>query len=98
LLRRKIIRLSKNLGFAGGNNVDFMARDRESKYVFLLNNDAVLLQHGLNVLVEYAEGFERLGGLQDVILRCGARLTEAAGNTVDELPRLHLLDGGDAHP
>ena len=98
MLRRKIIRLSKNLGFAGGNNVDFMARDRESKYVFLLNNDAVLLQHGLNVLVEYAEGFERLGGLQDVILRCGAQLTEAASNTVDELPRPHLLDGGDAHP
>jgi GT2 family glycosyltransferase len=54
-LRKKIIGLDKNLGFTGGNNVGFMARDRESKYVLLLNNDAVLLQHGLKTLVEYTE-------------------------------------------
>jgi GT2 family glycosyltransferase len=36
-LRKKIVRLDKNLGFTGGNNVGFMARDRESRYVLLLN-------------------------------------------------------------
>lgn len=43
-LRKKIVRLSRNLGFTGGNNVGFMARDTESKYVLLLNNDAILFR------------------------------------------------------
>ena len=75
-LRTKIIKLDRNLGFTGGNNIGFMARDRESKYVLLLNNDAVLMQHGLKTLVEYAENFERLGGLQGVILQYGTRLID----------------------
>ena len=29
-LRKKVIRLDRNLGFTGGNNVGFAARDRES--------------------------------------------------------------------
>jgi GT2 family glycosyltransferase len=86
-LRKKVIKLGKNLGFTGGNNVGFMARDRESKYVLLLNNDAVLLEHGLKTLVEYAESFERLGGLQGVILQYGTRLIDSAGDYVDELLR-----------
>jgi GT2 family glycosyltransferase len=90
-LRKKIIRLNKNLGFTGGNNVGFMARNRESKYVLLLNNDAVLLQHGLKTLVEYSEGFERLGGLQGVILQYGTRLIDSAGDYVDELLRPYRL-------
>jgi GT2 family glycosyltransferase len=97
-LRKKIIRLGKNLGFTGGNNVGFEARDRESKYVLLLNNDAVLLQHGLKTLVEYAESFERLGGLQGVILQYGTRLIDSAGDYADELLRTYLLGSGNAYP
>jgi len=84
-LRKKVIRLSKNLGFTGGNNVGFMARDRESKYILLLNNDAVLLDHGLKTLVEYTESFERLGGLQGVVLKYGTRFIDTAGDFIDEL-------------
>ena len=36
-LRRKIIELNYNLGFAGGNNIGFIARDRGSRYMLLLN-------------------------------------------------------------
>jgi len=54
-LRKRIIKLNHNLGFAGGNNIGFKERDKESKYVLLLNNDAVLLQEGLKTLVEYAK-------------------------------------------
>ena len=97
-LRKKIIKLSHNLGFTGGNNVGFKARDRESKYVLLLNNDAVLLQRGLKVLVEYAEGFERLGGLQGVILQYGTRLIDSAGDYTDELIRGYLLGNGYEYP
>jgi len=97
-LRKKIIKLDRNLGFTGGNNIGFMARDRESKYVLLLNNDAVLLQHGLKTLVEYAENFERLGGLQGVILQYGTRLIDSAGDYADELIRSYLLGRGHEHP
>ena len=97
-LRKKVIKLGKNLGFTGGNNVGFMARDRESKYILLLNNDAVLLDHGLKTLVEYAEGFENLGGLQGVILRHGTRLIDSAGDYADELLRAYLLGSGNAYP
>jgi GT2 family glycosyltransferase len=97
-LRKKIIKLDKNLGFTGGNNIGFKARDRESKYVLLLNNDAILLQHGLKTLVEYAEGFERLGGLQGVILQYGTRLIDSAGDYADELLRVYLLGNGHEHP
>jgi len=97
-LRKKIIRLGKNLGFTGGNNVGFMARDRESKYVLLLNNDAILLEHGLKTLVEYAERFEGLGGLQGVILQYGTRLIDSAGDYADELLRAYLLGSGNAYP
>jgi GT2 family glycosyltransferase len=97
-LRKKMIRLSHNLGFTGGNNVGFMARDRESKYVLLLNNDAILLEHGLKTLVEYAEGFERLGGLQGVVLRYGTRVIDSAGDFLDELLRPYLLGSGYGYP
>ena len=52
-----MIRLEKNLGFTGGNNIGFKARDRDSKYVVLLNNDAIPLQDSLKVMVEHMEQF-----------------------------------------
>jgi len=97
-LRKKIIKLDKNLGFTGGNNIGFKARDRESKYVLLLNNDAILLQHSLKTLVEYAENFENLGGLQGVILQYGTRLIDSAGDFLDELLRVYLLGSGHEYP
>jgi GT2 family glycosyltransferase len=97
-LRKKIIKLDRNLGFTGGNNIGFMARDRESKYVLLLNNDAVLLQHGLKTLVEYAEGFSGLAGLQGVVLKYGTRLIDSAGGYVNELLQPYSLGGGREYP
>jgi Predicted glycosyltransferases len=90
-LRKKVIRLSKNLGFTGGNNVGFSARDRESRYVLLLNNDAVLLQHGLRTLIEYAEDFDGVGGLQGVVLKFGTRVIDTAGDFVSELLQSYTL-------
>jgi GT2 family glycosyltransferase len=67
-LKKKVIRLGRNLGFTGGNNIDFTARDKESKYVLLLNNDAIIFQEGLKTLVEYAENYSDVACLQGVIL------------------------------
>ena len=65
--------MNYNLGFAGGNSIGFIARDR-GRYAFLLNNDAVLFQEGLRVLVEYAENYSGVAGLQGVVLKYGSRL------------------------
>lgn len=55
--RKKIIRLDDNLGFAGGCNVGYRERDKESKYVLLVNNDAIPMRNSLKDLVDYAEKF-----------------------------------------
>jgi len=97
-LRRKIVKLNYNLGFAGGNNIGFIARDRESKYVLLLNNDAVLFQEGLRVLVEYAEKYSGVAGLQGVVLKYGSKLIDTAGDYVDELLQAHVLGSNQVYP
>jgi len=97
-LRKKIIKLDYNLGFTGGNNIGFIARDRESKYVLLLNNDAVLFQEGLRVLVEYAEKYSGVAGLQGVVLKYKSRLIDTAGDYVDELLQAHLLGSNQVYP
>jgi GT2 family glycosyltransferase len=97
-LRKKLIRLSRNLGFTGGNNVGFAAREEESKYVLLLNNDAVLFQQGLKTLVEYAENDDRVAGLQGVVLKYGTRLIDTAGDYIDEMLFTYLLGSGVEYP
>jgi len=67
-LRKKMIRLGRNLGFTGGNNVGFRARDPDSKYIVLLNNDAILFKHSLKELVEHAELRNDIGAVQGVIV------------------------------
>jgi len=97
-LRRKIVKLCYNLGFTGGNNIGFIARDRESRYVLLLNNDAVLFQEGLRVLVEYAEKYSGVAGLQGVVLKYGSKLIDTAGGYVDELLQAHVLGSNQVYP
>ncbi|MCC6024148.1 MAG: glycosyltransferase, partial [Thaumarchaeota archaeon] len=97
-LRKKLIRLNRNLGFTGGNNVGFAARDKESKYVLLLNNDALLLQQGLKTLIEYAENDDRIAGLQGVVLRYGTRIIDTGGGYVDEMIQSYMLGDGKEYP
>ena len=90
-LRKKLIRLNRNLGFTGGNNVGFAARDKESKYVLLLNNDAVLFQQGLKTLVEYGENDTNIAGLQGIVLKYGAKSVDTAGGYLNELLEPYTL-------
>lgn len=97
-LRKKIIKLSKNVGFTGGNNIGFKARDRESKYVLLLNNDAILFQEGLKTLVEYAENYYDVAGLQGVIFQHWTKLMHSAGCYLNELLLVHVLGAYHEYP
>lgn len=83
-LRKKVVRLEKNLGFTGGNNIGFRARDRDSEYIVLLNNDAIPFQDSLKAMVEHMEQFS-YAALQGVILKYGAKnIIDTAGDFHDE--------------
>jgi GT2 family glycosyltransferase len=84
-LRKKVIKLSRNLGFTGGNNVGFKARDRDSKYIVLLNNDAIPLDHSLKEHVEHAELRSDIGAVQGIIVDLDNRRVDTAGDMVTEL-------------
>jgi GT2 family glycosyltransferase len=97
-LRKRVIRLGRNLGFTGGNNIGFTARDKESKYVLLLNNDAIIFQGGLKTLVEYAENHSDVAGLQGVILKYGTRFIDTAGDYLDEVLQTYALGQYHEYP
>jgi len=97
-LRKRIIKLNHNLGFTGGNNLGFTVRDKESKYVLLLNNDAVLFQGSLKTLVEYAENYDTVAGLQGVVLKYKSRHIDTAGGYISELLGSYLLGRGHEYP
>jgi len=62
----RVIPLSRNLGFAEGNNVGIRAA--HGKYIVLLNNDTQLGPRFLEELVRIADGDERIGMVAPKIL------------------------------
>lgn len=55
----KIIRLTKNYGFAKGNNIG--VTKSKCKYILLLNNDTVVDRNWVSELVKVAEQSDRIG-------------------------------------
>jgi len=84
-LKSKSILLEQNLGFTGGNNAAFAARDPSSKYVVLLNNDAVPRKDSLKKMIEVMENDEKLGAVQGAILNYDERSIDTAGDYITEL-------------
>lgn len=84
-INSKIIQLQKNVGYTGGNNVAYQARDPESKYVVLLNNDAVPEKYSLKKLVKIMEDDESLGAVQGIILSYDEKTIDTAGDFLSEL-------------
>ncbi|MEM4346978.1 MAG: glycosyltransferase family 2 protein [Candidatus Altiarchaeota archaeon] len=59
----KIIKNSENKGFAEGNNIGVRNSSPESKYVLLLNNDAVVKKDYLKEMVEAIESNSSIGAV-----------------------------------
>ncbi|HWQ16869.1 MAG: glycosyltransferase family 2 protein [Sulfolobales archaeon] len=83
-IKKKILGLDRNLGFAGGCNAGFRARDRGAKYIVLLNNDAIPRKDSLRIFVEEMEKRPYLGGAQGVIVDPRTGFVDTAGNYVSE--------------
>lgn len=62
----KAIRLNDNLGFAGGNNVGIKSASGE--YIFLLNNDTVIVDDTLKFLINRLKEDKHLGAISPKIL------------------------------
>ncbi|MEB2835868.1 MAG: glycosyltransferase, partial [Desulfurococcales archaeon] len=92
-VRVKRLRLSRNYGFVGGNNFAYRFRDRRSKYVVLLNNDAIALRDSLRRMVEFMEGDPSVGAAQGVILRPGLKVDSAGAFVTEFMASLHAYSG-----
>lgn len=93
-IKGKLIHLDKNLGFTGGNNVAYAARDPNSKYTVLLNSDAIPRQDSLTELVTIMENDKSLGAAQGIILNYDEKSIDTAGDYISELLTTHpLLEG-----
>ena len=55
----KVIRSSKNLGFAGGNNLGI--KEAKGKYILLINNDTYFKEFNIDVLTERLESSDKIG-------------------------------------
>ena len=95
-IQHKIIQLDQNLGYTGGNNIGYHARDQASKYLVLLNNDAVPKRDSLSQLVDFMEKDASLGAAQGVITNYDGRSIDTAGDFLTELlDACPLLEGKD---
>ncbi len=94
----RIVRLSRNIGFTGGCNIGFKIALRDSKYVALLNNDAVPYPDSLINLVECMEADPTLGAAQGIILKYGTDRVDTAGDFIDEMLITHKLFHNHEYP
>ncbi|MEB3846447.1 MAG: glycosyltransferase, partial [Desulfurococcales archaeon] len=93
-IKNKYIKLSRNLGFNAANNIAFRARDKDSKYIALLNNDAAPYPDSLGRLVERLESDEKLAAIQGIITNWNASSIDNVGFMVDELLYSHAIYRG----
>jgi len=86
--RTKFARLDRNLGYVGGNNLAYSLRDKESKYVVVMNNDFIANPESLKIMVETMESDPTLGALQGKILDMSGKRIDSAGGFIDEFLRI----------
>ncbi len=84
-VRVRIIRNDENLGYAGGMNVGWDARDPDSKYVAFANNDLIPTPQSLTKLIEYMDGDERVGAVSGLIYYGDGKTIYSAGGWVNEI-------------
>ena len=90
----KLVKLSRNIGFAGGANAAYRTRDERSKYVAIVNNDAIPSLNYLRGLVAFMEDHKDVGAVQGVVLRLSSDEIDSAGGFIDEYLNVHFPFAG----
>ncbi|HRR53732.1 MAG TPA: glycosyltransferase [Candidatus Methanomethylicus sp.] len=88
----KIIRNDRNLGFTAGINSGYEKKDKSSRYVLPINNDAIMLPESLRQLIRVMEINNDIGAAQGIVLRLASDEIDCTGGIIDELFLLHLPD------
>lgn len=91
--RVKIIRNSQNLGFAGGMNVGWEARDPDSKYVVFANNDFIADPDSLTKIIEFIDNERNIAAANGLIYRPDKRISTAGLAVDDILTELPICGG-----
>lgn len=80
----KIIKLDKNYGFAKGSNIGMKEalKDKDVKYIALLNNDTKVDKIWLSELVKVAENEEKIGICTSKILRMDKLTIDSTGQVL----------------
>jgi GT2 family glycosyltransferase len=75
----KIIRLNKNLGYTGGNNIGYLNSDPKVKYVTFINNDLILYEDSLERIIRYLDVHKDVGIVQGIIYDISGKHIDNAG-------------------
>lgn len=86
----RFVKLSRNFGFTGGANIAYRLRDRGSKYVGIVNNDAIPRSDYLKHLVDFMEKHDDVGAVQGIVLRMNSFRIDSAGGFVDDELRVYF--------
>ncbi|RLE99171.1 MAG: hypothetical protein DRJ59_08195, partial [Thermoprotei archaeon] len=65
--RVRIYRLSRNTGYAVGNNIGSRLVSKDADYILVVNDDCILVPEALQDLVKSAEKDEKIGVMQGVM-------------------------------
>lgn len=90
----KIVRSDENLGYAGGMNLGWKARDADSKYVAFVNNDLIAFPESLSKIIEYMEASDTIGAASGLLYRDDEGRIYSAGCAVDEILTALPICGG----
>jgi GT2 family glycosyltransferase len=88
-----ILRIEKNRGFTGGNNIgmEYILRESKTDYILLLSNDTIVDPNFLNELVRVAKRDEKVGMVATKLLFYNN------SNIINSVGTLIFKDGSAAH-
>ncbi len=93
----RVLRLSRNYGFAIANIIAYKLRDPRSKYVALINNDLAPEPNSLERLVSILEKYPKIAGIQGIILSWDGRYIDSYGALVTDHGICYNVASGMRH-
>ena len=82
--RVRLIRLSRNYGFAAANMIAYRLRDPTSRYIALINNDLAPTPESLTKLIKILETHPRIAGVQGIILTWDEKYIDSYSCLIDQ--------------
>jgi GT2 family glycosyltransferase len=82
--RIKLIKNKKNLGFTGGHNIGFhYSLQQNAKYIWVLNNDTIILPDTLEKLVRDIDSNPKIGAVSPIIYHFGSNKIQYLASTIN---------------